>query len=100
VKDGGLVTAYDAKTGKVLYAQERAVASGRYYASPVAADGHIYFTCLDNGAVTVLKAGTDEPEVVARNPKLNERVASTPVIADGAIYIRTAGHLYAFALKK
>jgi outer membrane protein assembly factor BamB len=100
VKDGGLVTAFDAKTGKILYEQERAVASGRYYASPVAADGRIYLTCLDNGAVTVLKAGTDEPEVLARNPKLNARVAATPVIADGTIYIRTAEHLYAFAEKK
>jgi outer membrane protein assembly factor BamB len=100
VKDGGLVTAYDAKTGKAIYTQERAVASGNYYSSPVAANGHIYFTCLDSGAVTVLKAGTDEPEVVARNPKLGERAAATPVIADDTLYLRTAGHLYAFAEKK
>src|SRR5262245_7563647 len=36
VKDGGLVSAYDAQTGKEIYVQERAAASGRYYASPVA----------------------------------------------------------------
>src|SRR5262249_45262810 len=66
VKDGGLVTAYDAKTGKEIYTQERAVAAGRYYASPVAANGHIYFTSLDDGTVTVLKAGTEEPEVVVK----------------------------------
>ncbi|VTR94432.1 pyrrolo-quinoline quinone : Pyrrolo-quinoline quinone OS=Chthoniobacter flavus Ellin428 GN=CfE428DRAFT_1721 PE=4 SV=1: PQQ_2 [Gemmata massiliana] len=100
VKDGGLVTAYDTKTGKAIYEQERAVANGRYYSSPVAANGHIYFACLDNGAITVLKAGADDPEVVARNPKLNERVAATPVIADNALYVRTAGFLYAFAEKK
>jgi outer membrane protein assembly factor BamB len=100
VKDGGLVTAYDAKTGKEIYLQERAAASGRYYASPVAANGHIYFTSLDDGTVTVLKAGVDEPEVVAKNPKLGERVAATPAIADDTIYIRTAGHLYAFSAKK
>lgn len=100
VKDGGMVTAYDAKTGKEIYVQERAVSAGRYYASPVAANGHIYFTCLDDGTVTVLKAGADEPEVVAKNPKLGERVAATPAIADDTLYIRTAGHLYAFAAKK
>jgi outer membrane protein assembly factor BamB len=100
VKDGGLVTAYDARTGKEVYLQERAVAPGRYYASPVAANGHIYFTCLDDGIVTVLKAGADEPEVVAKNPKLGERVAATPAIADDTLYIRTAGHLYAFSTKK
>jgi len=100
VRDGGQVTAYDAKTGKEVYLLERAAAPGRYYASPVAANGHIYFTSLDDGTVTVLKAGTDKPEVVARNPALGERVAATPAIADDTLYVRTARHLYAFARKK
>jgi outer membrane protein assembly factor BamB len=100
VKDRGLVTAYDAKTGKELYLQERAAAPGRYYASPVAANGYIYFVSLEDGAVTVLKAGSPKPEVAARNPKLNERVAATPAIADNTLYIRTEKHLYAFAEKK
>jgi outer membrane protein assembly factor BamB len=96
VKDGGMVTAYDAKAGKEIYAQER-IAPGRYYASPVAASGHIYFISLDGGAVTVLKAGADKPEVVAKNAKFGERVAATPAIADNTLYIRTEKHLYAFA---
>jgi outer membrane protein assembly factor BamB len=100
VKDGGLVTAYDAKTGKEIYVQERGLANGRYYASPVAANGLVYFTSLDDGTVTVLKAGTATPRVVAKNPKLGERVAATPAIADDTLYIRTEGHLYAFAEKK
>jgi outer membrane protein assembly factor BamB len=100
VKDGGLVTAYDAKTGKEQYVQERVAAPGRYYASPVAANGHIYFTSLEGGAVTVLKAGSAKPMVVAKNPKLGERVAATPAIADNVLYIRTQGHLYAFAEKE
>lgn len=100
VKDGGLVTAYDAKTGKEVYVQERAAAPGRYYASPVAANGHIYLTSLEDGTVTVLKAGSAKPEVIAKNPKLGERVAATPAIADDVLYIRTAKHLYAFAEKQ
>jgi outer membrane protein assembly factor BamB len=96
VKDGGLLTAYDAKTGKEIYVQERAIEGGRYYASPVAANGHIYFTSLDSGQVTVVKAGDNEPDVVVKNPKLGERVAATPAIADDTLYIRTAKHLYAF----
>ena len=68
VRDGGLVTAYDAKTGKEVYVQERAAAAGPYYASPVAANGHIYLTALDDGTVTVLKAGaTDRVVEVARS---------------------------------
>jgi outer membrane protein assembly factor BamB len=98
-KDGGMVTAYDAKTGTELYAQERELANGKYYASPVAANGHIYFTSLEDGTVTVLKAGAAKPQVVVKNPKLGERVSATPAIADDTLYMRTAGHLYAFAAK-
>ena len=100
VKDGGLVTAYDAKSGRPIYVQERALPGGQYWASPVAANGHIYFASLDDGAITVLKAGAARPEVVARNPALGERVAATPAIADNTLYVRTDGHLYAFAEKK
>jgi outer membrane protein assembly factor BamB len=100
VKDGGLVSAYDARSGRPLYVQERALPGGQYWASPVAANGHIYFTSLEEGAVTVLKAGAARPEVVARNPGLGERVGATPAIADNTLYIRTDGHLYAFAEKK
>ena len=43
VKNGGIVTIYDAKSGKQTF-HRRAVANGSYYASPVAANGNIYFT--------------------------------------------------------
>ncbi len=98
VKDGGIVTAYAARTGDEVY-QARAAAGGKYYASPVAANGLIYFTSLD-GEVTVLRAGSAQPEVVAANPKLDERTAATPAIADDTLYVRTEKHLYAFAGKR
>jgi outer membrane protein assembly factor BamB len=96
VKDGGLVTAYDLKTGKAAYEAERGAAQGRYYASPVAANGHIYTTTLDDGTFTVFKAGEASPEVVAKNPKLGERVAATPAIAHDTLYVRSAKFLWAF----
>ena len=80
--------------------QERVAAVGRYYASPVAANGLIYFISLDDGAMTVLKAGAAKAEVVAKNPKRGERVSATPAIADNTIYLRTEKHLYAFAGSK
>lgn len=100
VKDGGLVTAYDIKTGKPAYTQDRGAAQGRYYASPVAANGHIYTVTLDDGQFTVFEAGAASPEVAAKNPKLGERVAATPAIADNTLYVRGAKHLWAFAEKK
>jgi outer membrane protein assembly factor BamB len=84
VKDGGIVTAYDAETGDEIY-QRRAIASGNYYASPVAANGNIYFASLAEGIITVLKGGTDTPEKVVENPPLGERVAATPAIADDTL---------------
>jgi outer membrane protein assembly factor BamB len=98
IRDGGVVTAYDLKTGDDIY-QKRAAATGTYYASPVAANGNIYLTTLVDGAVTVIKAGGKTPEVVASNLPLGERVGATPAIAHDTLYIRTAAHLYAFADK-
>jgi outer membrane protein assembly factor BamB len=98
VKDGGIVTAFDIKTGKEVYLQERVAAAGSYYASPVAANGHIYTVSLQDGTFTVLKAGP-KAEVAATNPSLGERVSATPAIADDTLYVRTARHLYAFAEK-
>lgn len=99
VKDGGLCTAYDAKTGQEIYVQKRAAANGRYYASPVSANGNIYVVSLDDGTFTVLKAGADSPEIVAENPKLDEKTSATPAIVGDTLYVRTANHLWAFAEK-
>lgn len=101
VSNAGIVTAHDAKTGKETGKQR--IAEGPYYASPVAANGHIYFTSLADGTVTVLKMAAGvagKAEAVTINPKLDERVGATPAIADNTLYIRTAGHIYAFAERK
>jgi outer membrane protein assembly factor BamB len=92
VKDGGMVSAFDAKSGAPFYEQERLGAAGSYYPSPVAADGKIYISNND-GKLTVLKAG-EKPEVLARI-ELGERFVTTPAIVDGKIYLRSAGHLWA-----
>ena len=65
VKDGGIVTAYDANSGDERY-RKRAVATGGYYASPVAANGNVYFTSLDDGTITVLDGKSEGAKVVAK----------------------------------
>ena len=92
VKDGGILTCLDAATGKPTY-RKRLGAAGSYYASPVAADGRVYFASRE-GIVTVIKSG-DAFEVLARND-LGEAISATPAIVDDVIYMRTAGNLYAF----
>lgn len=93
VKNGGVISCYDANTGKLHY-QKRLGAEGSYYASPVAADGKI-FTSSMNGVITVI-AAADELRVLAHND-LGESLMATPAIVDGKLYVRTAGHLYEFA---
>jgi outer membrane protein assembly factor BamB len=94
VKDGGIVTIYDAATGEEL-SSKRSAESGRYYASPVAANGYVYFSELDKGVVTVTKAGGKTLEPVSK-AEFGERIAATPAIADNTMYLRTTGTLYAF----
>lgn len=98
LKDGPLMTCLDAKTGKPVYEAERVKAGARYYASPVAANGHIYIAALD-GTVAVIAAGEDAPDLV-HSVKLAEGVRATPAIAGDTLYVRSDKFLYAFAAKK
>ena len=96
VQDGGRLTAYSPKTGDPLFEQERLGADGAYFASPIAANGHIYFAST-SGAVTVI-AAADSLEVKARN-QLRERIQATPAIVDDKLYVRTEAHLWAFGAR-
>ena len=93
IKDGGMLSSLDAKTGKPYYLQERIEAPGSYYASPVASDGHIYLASLP-GKVTVVKAGGDKPEIL-HQADFGERIFATPALVGDRIYLRTQRKLYA-----
>ncbi|MBI3210970.1 MAG: PQQ-binding-like beta-propeller repeat protein [Candidatus Solibacter usitatus] len=93
IKDGGILTALDQKTGKILKQGRLTGALDTYYASPVAAAGKIYFLS-QHGKATVLQAGA-EWEVLATND-LEEETFATPAIVDDKIYLRTRSALYCF----
>jgi outer membrane protein assembly factor BamB len=93
IKEGGIFTALEASTGKVLKQARLQGALGDYFASPVAADDKI-FTVSHEGKVTVLKPGGDW-EILAIND-LNDESNATPAIVDGRLYIRTRSMLYCF----
>jgi outer membrane protein assembly factor BamB len=96
VKNGGILTCLDVKTGKRVY-QMRTRGRGTHYASPIIADGKL-FTTAGDGKISVLSLGP-KPEILATNV-LGERTYATPAIVDGTIYVRTHETLFAFALKK
>ena len=97
IKEGGMLSSLDAKTGKPYYLQERLEAIGNYYASPVAADGRIYLASLA-GKVTVVKAGGDKPEIL-HQADFGDRILATPALAGDAMYLRTQKRLYALGDK-
>jgi outer membrane protein assembly factor BamB len=79
----------DAKDGQRLW-QERI--GGVYSASPVVADGKIYFFG-ESGETVVLSAGRT-PAVLARN-KIAGRQLGSPAVSNGRLFIRTDDALYA-----
>jgi outer membrane protein assembly factor BamB len=96
LKEGGILTSLDPKTGQIRKQGRLPGALGDYYASPIAADGRIY-TVSEEGKASVIKAGA-EWEVIRVND-LGEPCKATPAIVDGSLYVRTAGTLYCFRNK-
>ena len=94
VKDGGLLTSLDARTGDPIYVQERLGANGNYYSSPVVAGGHLYLASI-SGKMTVVKTGGARPEIV-HQVEFGSRILATPAVVEDMLLVRTASQLWAF----
>lgn len=88
VSDMGVASCFDAKTG-TLHWQERL--EGNYSASPLAAEGRIYFQ-NETGTGTVLQAGKTFVKLATN--QLEERTLASYGVAGKAFLIRTEAHLY------
>ena len=88
VNDGGILSCLDAKTGEPVW-QERI--GGHYSASPIAAEGRLYFFS-EEGQITVIKPGR-KLEILAQN-QLNDGFMASPAISGKALFLRTKTHLY------
>ena len=93
VRNGGILTALDRETGKVIKTGRLEEAVGGYSASPVAAEGQI-FLASEDGKVAVVRAGRDW-NVLAVND-IGENCYATPALSEGQIYLRTDEALYRF----
>jgi outer membrane protein assembly factor BamB len=93
VSDFGIMSCLDAKTGEVLWSEKRANGKG-FSASPIIADGKVYFTSED-GKGTVIEASRTYKSVGEFD--LKERTFASFAAVDGAIYARTETQLYKFA---
>ena len=88
IDDSGIASCVEASTGKEVW-QERV--GGAYSASPICAEGRIYF-CSEDGKTTVIEAAR-QYKLLAEN-KLDGGFMASPAVADKALYLRTKTHLY------
>jgi outer membrane protein assembly factor BamB len=88
ISDAGIATCADAKTGTIYWSERL---GGDCSASPVAAEGRVYFQ-NETGTGYVVKAGKTF-ELLAKN-ELGERTLASYAVADGALYIRSETHLW------
>lgn len=85
----------DALTGEFHYTNQPLEGMrGGIYASPVAANGHLYVVGRE-GLVFVLK-DTTTFEIVAKN-QLNDRIDASPVMVDKELFLRGHEYLYCIA---
>jgi len=88
VTDNGIATCIDAKTGKENW---RARLGGNHSASPIYADGRIYFLSEEGESVVI--APGKELKHLATN-QLDGRTLASMAVAGGSIFVRSETHLY------
>jgi outer membrane protein assembly factor BamB len=88
VNDVGIASCLDAKTGTVRWVQRL---GGNYSASPVFADGRIYFLS-EEGVATVIEPGTVFKRLATN--RLDGDTLASMAVSTGSLFIRSATSLY------
>ncbi len=89
----GVVSCFDAKTGVPVWEKPQRVEGKSYSASPLFADGAIYFFS-DGGTASVIQSGREFKELGKGKLDTGGLFKSTPAIVGKAIYLRSDTHLY------
>jgi outer membrane protein assembly factor BamB len=82
------ISCFEAATGNVVWTER---VGGKYAASPVYAEGRLYFLSQE-GKTTVIKPGRTF-EVLAINT-LEDGFMASPAVSGNALFLRTRSHLY------
>jgi len=93
----GVISCYNAKTGKAYFFKERLEEISGIYASPSGAAGRVYFVGR-KGVTCVLKA-LEKFEVLAVN-KLEDRFDCSPAFVGDEMYLKGKENLYCIADSK
>jgi outer membrane protein assembly factor BamB len=94
--NNGLLSAFDARTGKPHYQVQRLEKAPNVFSSPVGAAGRVYIAGRD-GVTVVLKHGPTF-EVLAEN-SLDDGFDASPALVDRELYLRGYRYLYAIAAR-
>ena len=89
--NNGILSAFEAKTGKKLYGEQRLEGVPNVYASPVGVAGRVYVAGRDGG-VAVVQQGP-EFKLLAVN-QLEDGFDASPVPVDDELYLRGRKYLY------
>jgi outer membrane protein assembly factor BamB len=95
--DSGVVTCFEALTGKIRYS-ERLSRAGEGFSASSVSDGRKVFFTSELGKVFALPASGEFS--VAATQELGETCMATPAISDGVLYFRTRGKLVAIGRGK
>jgi len=90
----GLLTAYDAKTGKMLW--EKEFDEMQFSSSPTLVGDRVYLM-NDKGVMLMVAAGREFKEL--GRAELGEKARTSPAFLDGRIYIRGDKHLFCIGRK-
>ena len=92
VSDKGIVSCLDLETGKATWTERM---GSPHSASPITADGRIYFVAED-GKMRVIAADPNEFRLFAEN-QLDDGCMASPAVIENDLLIRTKTHLYRIA---
>jgi len=95
--NSGILSAFDAKSGKPHYQLQRLDGVPNVFASPVGAKGRVYLSGRE-GVTLVIKHGPTF-EVLAKN-KLDDGFDASPALVDNEMYLRGYEYLYSIGEQK
>jgi outer membrane protein assembly factor BamB len=93
----GSLSCVDAVTGKPHFVAQRIEGVDSTYASPMAANGHVYVT--GRSGITAVIKDADQLAIVSTND-VGETVSATPAPVDNELFLRGENHLFCIAESK
>lgn len=88
IGDTGIATCFDALTGKAHW---QARIGGNHSASPVFANGHVFF-CSHEGDVTAVVASSEGAELITS--RIDGELKASPAVLQSSVILRSSSKLY------